>query len=327
MRTHLIHAFLLTGYILAWHSISVAEDSLDKVRADYFGKGERIPIAVLDLDAKGEGIDKGVGEALTEIVRYNFSKGERIDLVAREKMLELAKEKAIQLSGCTDVSCAVKIGKALNVQKLVTGSIVKLGKEFTLFLRVVDVEKEKVECSEKEEAGTKIDSLKLLVPLFVTKVAYCIWVQKARDDVRRNSKNAYSHAALAFALGDMSFIAMVYGDNMTSNLHRREQIEEIREAARLKPDDDELQGVLWAAIWNYSILDDKYKVILDEVEKEYREAIRSKPEDVFLLENLAGWLDSQGKRKEARQYWEMSFKVEKRPEWIEKIKKRLEEPD
>jgi len=46
---------------------------------------EKIAIAVLDLDAKGEGLSQGVADALTETVRYEFSQEESFTLVARER--------------------------------------------------------------------------------------------------------------------------------------------------------------------------------------------------------------------------------------------------
>jgi len=118
---------------------------------------DRIPIAILNLDAKGVGLKKGVADVVTESVRYEFSKQKDFDLVAREKMDQLAREKAIQLSGCTDISCAVQVGKALNVKKIVVGSVGKLGQKYLVFLRVVDVEKENVECSDKGEGEVEWD--------------------------------------------------------------------------------------------------------------------------------------------------------------------------
>jgi len=64
----------------------------------------------------------------------------------------------------------------------------------------------------------------------------------------------------------------------------------------------------------------------EEEMAEYREAIRLDPNHVWALENFASLLDVQSMRKEARGYWERALKVEKRPEWVEKIKKRLTEP-
>jgi formylglycine-generating enzyme required for sulfatase activity len=133
---------------------------------------DRIPIAILNLDAKG--VKPSVAGVVTESVRYEFSKQKDFDLVAREKMDQLAREKAIQLSGCTDISCAVQIGKALNVKKMVVGSVGKLGQKYLVFLRVVDVEKESVECSDKGEGEVRVEEIPSLVPSPVRRISACL---------------------------------------------------------------------------------------------------------------------------------------------------------
>jgi len=133
---------------------------------------DRIPIAILNLDAKG--VKPSVAGVVTESVRYEFSKQKDFDLVAREKMDQLAREKAIQLSGCTDISCAVQIGKALNVKKMVVGSVGKLGQKYLVFLRVVDVEKENVECSDKGEGEVRVEEIPSLVPSPVRRISACL---------------------------------------------------------------------------------------------------------------------------------------------------------
>ena len=135
---------------------------------------DRIPIAVMDLDAKGVGLEMGVADVITESVRDEFGKQKDFDLVAREKMAQLAKEKAFQLTGCTDVSCAVEIGKALNVKKMVVGSVGKLGQKYLVFLRVVDVEKENVECSDKGEGEVRVEEIPSLVPSPVRRISACL---------------------------------------------------------------------------------------------------------------------------------------------------------
>jgi formylglycine-generating enzyme required for sulfatase activity len=133
---------------------------------------DRIPIAILNLDAKG--VKPSVAGVVTESVRYEFSKQKDFDLVAREKMDQLAREKAIQLSGCTDISCAVQIGKALNVKRMVVGSVGKLGQKYLVFLRVVDVEKENVECSDKGEGEVRVEEIPSLVPSPVRRISACL---------------------------------------------------------------------------------------------------------------------------------------------------------
>jgi len=146
---------------------------------------DKLPIAVLDLDAKG--VEPSVAGVITENVRYEFGKRKDLfDLVAREKMVQLAKEKAFQLTGCTDVSCAVQIGKALNVRKMVIGSVTKLGNKYALFLKTVDVEAERVECSEKEDAGTDVEKTDKAVSDVVKHLSGCMIVEGLLDEVPKN---------------------------------------------------------------------------------------------------------------------------------------------
>jgi Flp pilus assembly protein TadD/TolB-like protein len=246
-------------------------------------RAERIAIAVLDLDAKGVGLSQGVADALTETVRYEFAKQESIDLVAREKMKELAKEKAFQLTGCTDVVCAVQIGKALNVQKVVIGSVAKLGAKYTLFLRAVDVEKEVVGCSEREEGGTEEVKLDSFVPGLVSRVCGCLWISKYKDAVRFKPADAEAHKKLGKAL-------LVQGKY-------KEGGKEYREAIRLKPDDAEAHLFLGAAFGKQG----KY----EEAEKELREAIRLKPDYADAHALLGALLAKKGEtEEEIREYRE-----------------------
>jgi tetratricopeptide (TPR) repeat protein len=65
----------------------------------------------------------------------------------------------------------------------------------------------------------------------------------------------------------------------------------------------------------------------EEAAAAYRKAIELKLDYTFALENLAILLDKKGERKEARVFWERAEKWEKRPDWVEVIKKRLAEKD
>lgn len=89
-------------------------------------------------------------------------------------MEQIAGEKAIQLTGCTDVSCAVQLGNALNVKKMVFGSVGKLGSKYIVFLKVVDVERENVECSDREEGLVPVEQIPGLVPPVVRRVSGCL---------------------------------------------------------------------------------------------------------------------------------------------------------
>lgn len=122
--------------------------------------------------------------------------------------------------------------------------------------------------------------------------------------------------------GDANFHINL-GDALLKQGDTEETIKEYREASRLIPD-----NVSWDAP-NHIYLGGQLRNLgkLEEAETEYRKAIRLIPSDNWPLENLAALLDKQGRRKEARVYWERALKSEDKPEWIERIKKRLAEPD
>jgi superkiller protein 3 len=98
-----------------------------------------------------------------------------------------------------------------------------------------------------------------------------------------------------------------------------ESVAALRKAVELKPD--------WTVAYtNLGIALEKQGKN-EEAIMAYRKAIELKLEKPFALENLAILLDAKGARKEAREYWERAEKLEKRPEWVERIKKRLAEKD
>ncbi len=334
---------------------------------------DKIAIAVLDLDAKGEGLDQGVSQALTEKVRDEFSTNKNFELVAREKLLELAREKAIQLSGITEDSTAVQVGKALNVKKIITGSVTRLGRTLTLYLKVVDVEREAVECSEKEEAGENVNKAGLYVPDLVRKVCACLLLERQREFVKANPEDAEGHYDLArFAAGkgkygeaereyreairlkpdhqkahfNLGMVLLVQGRTSEGEA-------ELREAIRLDPNDARAHAQLCAALDMLGRYDEAERearatIRLDsdipeghsvlgvelmrkkkysEAEREFREFLRQKPDEVSVVIALANVIDQQGRKREARVWWEQALKLEKRPEWIQTIKDRLAKPD
>ena len=48
-------------------------------------------------------------------------------------------EQKKQMAGCTDTSCMVAIGGALGVDKILMGSIGKLGNSYTLNLKLINI--------------------------------------------------------------------------------------------------------------------------------------------------------------------------------------------
>jgi hypothetical protein len=276
---------------------------------------DKLPIAVMDLDAKG--VEPSVAGVITENVRYEFGKRKDLfDLVAREKMVQLAKEKAFQLTGCTDVSCAVQIGKALNVKKMVIGSVTKLGNKYALFLKTVDVEAERVECSEKEDAGTDVEQTDKVVSDVVKHLSGCMIVEGLLNEVPKNLEPRGLGAIPPLGMylraqGKVDKVATacleatrwnpgyakghsLLGLTLLLSGKPAEAEQAYRDAIRLDPDDAESHYMLAGVLRAQEVQDSP--VQSDEVVKVLREAVRLKPDFaeayVFLGQCLSERADS-----------------------------------
>ena len=95
-------------------------------------------IAVIDLE--GIGISKDETNLLTNRLRNELVKTKVFRVVERQEMSKILKEQKFQASGCTSTECAVEIGQLLGVERIVMGSIGKIGNIFTVSSRIVDVE-------------------------------------------------------------------------------------------------------------------------------------------------------------------------------------------
>lgn len=94
-------------------------------------------IAIMDLD--GFGVSKTEAKIITTRLRKELFNTNKFIILEREKMEDLLSEQGFQLSGCTSNECVVEAGQLLGVQKIVVGSVGKIGKIFTLTIRLIDV--------------------------------------------------------------------------------------------------------------------------------------------------------------------------------------------
>lgn len=114
---------------------------------------ERMQIAVLDLQPKD--VSKIMTGAITDIIRAEMVKTGLFVVVERGQMNEILKEQSLQMTGCTDSSCAVQIGKLLSAKKILVGEVNKIGSSFMITVRIVDVEKGVSEFAATETAKSE----------------------------------------------------------------------------------------------------------------------------------------------------------------------------
>jgi len=117
-----------------------------------------IRIAVLDFGTSG-GLSEMEAVTLTNRLRSMLVKTNSFVVLERGKMDEILTEQGFQQTGCTTTECAVEVGKMLNVQKMVSGTIGKLGRTWTMDIALIDIETSHIEKSFFQDYKGEIDGL------------------------------------------------------------------------------------------------------------------------------------------------------------------------
>ncbi|MEK6795131.1 MAG: CsgG/HfaB family protein [Spirochaetota bacterium] len=75
------------------------------------------------------------------------------EVLDRNNMNSILKEQSFQMSGCTESACAVKIGKMLNMEYMLYGTLSKLGTAYIIQAEMVNIETSQITLSVKEKFG------------------------------------------------------------------------------------------------------------------------------------------------------------------------------
>jgi TolB-like protein len=95
-------------------------------------------LAVAEL--KSQGTSAADAAVVSDMLRAALVRTRAFKVVDRSNMETVMAEQMFQQYGCTTEECAVKLGRLLNVQRMVVGTFGKLVGSFVLTIQVVDVE-------------------------------------------------------------------------------------------------------------------------------------------------------------------------------------------
>ena len=114
-------------------------------------------IAVLDLT--GNNISLGEARALSDRLRTEMLNTKHFKIVEREMMIDILNEQGLQQSGCISSECIVQVGQLIGVDKMIGGSISKVGDTYSVSTRIVSVETGNIIHTTSFDFGGKIDKL------------------------------------------------------------------------------------------------------------------------------------------------------------------------
>jgi len=123
--------------------------------------------AVLGIDSKGVIPD---AEAVGYMVRLEMEKVNVYNLMDKYDVADGVKKNNIDIKSCFGKSCVVAAGKALSVDKMITGSIERFGEKIVIALKVVDVKTETVEKQDATEYLNLQPELQHMIEISVKKL-------------------------------------------------------------------------------------------------------------------------------------------------------------
>ena len=101
-------------------------------------------VAVIDLEARG-GLSANEALVISDRVREHLLHTGKFEVIERGKMQEITEEQGLQQSGaCATDECIAEIGMMLGAERMVAGAIGKVGRIYSISLRLLDVETGKI---------------------------------------------------------------------------------------------------------------------------------------------------------------------------------------
>ncbi len=141
-------------------------------------------IAVLSFEAKN--VNQETAEAVADILSTELFNTNRFDVIERQAINKILEEQKLQMTGITDMSQAAEIGKVLNVEKILIGSVSRLGQTYIINTRLVGVETGALELAENIKSQGGEDGLPTAIAQLVSKISQKITVEGTIIKVNQN---------------------------------------------------------------------------------------------------------------------------------------------
>jgi len=118
---------------------------------------EKQSLAVSNIDTRGIDVDP---VAMGNLLRIELEKKKLYDVIDKYDMRDLLEKEGLSLENCYGRSCIVEMGRALNVDQALTGSVERFADKLVISLRLFDVEEGTVintDVAEYQYAPSEID--------------------------------------------------------------------------------------------------------------------------------------------------------------------------
>lgn len=183
-------------------------------------------IAVLNIDCHIKSI--GDAQSMGNMVRLELEKTKKYVVLDKYEVNETLAKDNVDIATCLSKSCLVRVGKLLNVNKMLSGSADQLGEKIVITLRLIDVETGTIEKSDATEFQN-LPEIQKMVQIAVQKIVgiqpdkvlmnqlvdYDVPVQSPKNTLHLNGPRMGCSALLGNAGKIMTAPVSVGGFNMS----------------------------------------------------------------------------------------------------------------
>ncbi|MCH8319310.1 MAG: hypothetical protein IIA88_12615 [Bacteroidetes bacterium] len=105
-------------------------------------------LGILNIDTKGVLYDPA---AMSSMVRLELNKTNVYTLIDKYDQADIIEKNEVNIANCYGKTCVVNVGELLHADKMVTGSVERLGEKIVITLRLIDVKSATVEKTDATE--------------------------------------------------------------------------------------------------------------------------------------------------------------------------------
>ena len=173
---------------------------------------QRLNIAVLDFDAR-DGLTKGEATTLSDVLQAHVVDMDEFIVVDRQRIRQILEEQGFQQSeACSQVECIVEAGKILKVEKMVAGTIGKIGSLYNINVQVIDIATAQIQVNKgRQHRGDLEDLVEEVIPELSNEVAQGILGRAPRNPAQISGGGGwfwYVVGTLALGGGTVAYVLL-----------------------------------------------------------------------------------------------------------------------
>jgi hypothetical protein len=176
-------------------------------------------LAVKEFDTRGT-LKADEAVFLTDIAQGELIWHKELIVVDRTRTKQALTDLGLSQETCSDIDCLVRLGKFLRVQKIMTGTIGKIGSAFAISIQVIDVESGRLQIMKNANHQGSVEGLSPVITDLVKQIIAAL-LDEEPATTTGSHKSFFSFDAPEFSNVTLSADLTYYGADYTSNTYSR----------------------------------------------------------------------------------------------------------